>query len=497
MFSHYKHIQTADEQYKRLLPVVKKLNEDAALQQRRSHNASGIDRRRLLSQSLRAHHDAKVERAQPGHMSLAFDGRDGRGGVPEPSRQIKIACGLCYFKFTLANLPCAATRGTLIRISEEFKAQTERRHRAEFLKGKHVIVDAESVPVSGSRMYEKYGRVVKTNAGLGQLFVVHLDGSRAWYKIDDSWEWEVEDKQALITKNKKSKKGGKPIMTKQHRQSTKPLPPEVEYKRNRTKSLKKYDKVRICIFCAQIYEDAFETERKKQVAEATAMRERNVSSRKNKVDMFADFKREEAERKRKEEEEKRAAEQRALEEEEAQRHEAEVGRNRRKYQHEQRGTDVEVEHLPTATERRQLSIKRWEARHNKKYYEVSREERQKVDMLAEQEEIERMSYEAESLNVILDKVGLNFTSIPFSLEQLRAMTLRRRIRVVASIRIQALARGFVQRIRIVRYLGGEGASIEQNIDELKDKIEKLKETKRALEESHKERTRRREGFSKK
>ena len=83
----------------------------------------------------------------------------------------------------------------------------------------------------------------------------------------------------------------------------------------------------------------------------------------------------------------------------------------------------------------------------------------KVDKIVEQDKIRRISKEAEALNVILDKVGLNLTSIPFSLEQLRAMTLRRRIRVVASVRIQALARGFVQRIRIVRHLGGEEASI--------------------------------------
>ena len=160
-----------------------------------------------------------------------------------------------------------------------------------------------------------------------------------------------------------------------------------------------------------------------------------------------------------------------------------------KYQNEQKGTDAAVEHLPTPEERRQRSIKRWESRTGKKYYEVSREERLKVDKIVEKEEIRRISKEAEALNEILDKVGLNLTSIPFSLEQLRVMTLRRRIRVIASVRIQALARGFVQRIRIVRYLGGEGASIEQNIDELKDKIEKLKEKKLALEASRKERTR--------
>ena len=270
MFSHYKHVKTADEQYNRLLPVIKKLNEEEALKQ--SKHIRNVDRRRMLSKSLKAFDRAKVERSQPGYMSAAstVDKQD----IPGPSRQIKIACGLCCFKFPLPNLPCAATRGTLLRIQEDFKVQTERRHRADFLKGKHVIVDNDSTPVSGSQLYEKYGRVVKTNATLGQLFVVHLDSSRAWYKIDDSWEWEVEDKSALQEKQGKGR--NRPIMTKQDRPSTETLPPQIEYKRNRTKSLKMYDKVRICIFCAQIYEDAFERERARQ-KKRTASKEGTAS----------------------------------------------------------------------------------------------------------------------------------------------------------------------------------------------------------------------------
>ena len=58
---------------------------------------------------------------------------------------------------------------------------------------------------------------------------------------------------------------------------------------------------------------------------------------------------------------------------------------------------------------------------------------------------------------------------------------------IAAIRIQALGRGFIHRIRIVRRLGGDGASLEQGIDELREKIAEVQKKKLELERIRMER----------
>ena len=71
------------------------------------------------------------------------------------------------------------------------------------------------------------------------------------------------------------------------------------------------------------------------------------------------------------------------------------------------------------------------------------------------------------------------------------MSLQRRLRTIAAIRIQSLARGFIDRIRIVRRLGGDAASLEQGIDEIREKIEEVRRAKLRLEQARMEREKKR------
>ena len=476
--THVKHVKLADAQYERLRPIVQKITDDAAIEAMGSLNVSGMLRRRAISESLRKHATDKAERASPGHLRPSLPKK-----VKTPSRAVKIACGLCRYKFTLENLPCAATRGTMLGIRTSFTEQREARERSAFLKGKHVVVDENSNPLeSKEKSSELYGRVVRVNALLGQVFVVHLNGCRAWYSVDDSWNWEIEDTSVVLGLDKsKSQNNVRVLFTKQEKPSLKGMNPQAKFLKERNESLKKYDQVRICLFCAQIYEAAFESAAAKQRADEEALHRRaRFGSSVKKADMFAEFKKAESERKLLEHEDELAREVALQAKKDADIHEKRVQKISRTARNSQHDTDAAVEHLPTAEERRHAGIKRWEQKHNLKYFEISREERQHVDDLLEKAERNRITREAAVLNQTLDRVGLNLTTIPFSLEQLRAMTLKRRLRVVASIRIQALARGFIQRIRIVRYLGGEGASIEQGIEELREKIAQLKEVKGEL-----------------
>ena len=67
------------------------------------------------------------------------------------------------------------------------------------------------------------------------------------------------------------------------------------------------------------------------------------------------------------------------------------------------------------------------------------------------------------------------------------MGIKRRLRTIAAIKIQAIGRGFINRLRIVRRLGGDGASLEQGIDELREKIAEVHKLKEALEKQRMER----------
>ena len=205
------------------------------------------------------------------------------------------------------------------------------------------------------------------------------------------------------------------------------------------------------------------------------------------MDQLAIFKAEMKAKKKRLEEEQLEEERLKQEKIDAQKFQRQVEKDRRHAIKQQYKTDAGTERQLSEEDRKHAQIKRWEEENNLKYFELPMEKRRRIKEQLEEEEVFRISKEAEDLNILLDKIGLNLTTIPFSLAQLRAMSLKRRLRTIAAIRIQALGRGFIHRIRIVRRLGGDGASLEQGIDELREKIAEVQKKKLELERIRMER----------
>ena len=504
MKAHHKRIVSAEANYNRLLPVIKKAT---MLHERGKTNipADGNQRRRMLSNSIKTHIDEKEQRENPRNNRRPSTA----GGALERKKselkslqtttkiqKIKIMCGLCRQYFTLDNLQCLATRGRLLEIREEFKYRGERRKRAEFLEGKHVQIDETSHPIDGGTILsEKYGRVTKTNIQLEQVYVVHLDGARAWYRVKDTWDWSVEDENSF-----KMTKTGRQSRKSRSGQSRKKggvydMKPStagrIAFLKKRSKQLKKYDKVRICVFCAQLYDHACETLAAEEKDEADLLQGEKEKKRKamgrDGMDQLAIFKAEMKAKKKRLEEEQLEEERLKQEKIDAQKFQRQVEKDRRHAIKQQYKTDAGTERQLSEEDRKHAQIKRWEEENNLKYFELPMEKRRRIKEQLEEEEVFRISKEAEDLNILLDKIGLNLTTIPFSLAQLRAMSLKRRLRTIAAIRIQALGRGFIHRIRIVRRLGGDGASLEQGIDELREKIAEVQKKKLELERIRMER----------
>jgi hypothetical protein len=260
--------------------------------------------------------------------------------------------------------------------------------------------------------------------------------------------------------------------------------------RAKAKTMRKYDGVRLCVFCTQFYEHAIFVESKKFIRPRAP--QPKVPKFQSMKDLLAD-----------EQEEKRR-----IAEEEAKQREEEEGRDPVNIEHQKsvrrniiRSTDClpelgEVKITLPLVENEEVSTDNFESDNKVKSVlnnkmKLNREEKEEAEEGGEEEwetEEEKTESEQNMVNDLMTSIGLNLAKIgDIAYKRMAKAKLIDRLRYLAAIRVQSCARSFLVRVHWIKLYAKENNALKAGITEFIEKIDELKAKKRELRRKKRER----------
>ena len=233
--------------------------------------------------------------------------------------------------------------------------------------------------------------------------------------------------------------------------------------RRKAKTMRKYDGVRLCVFCTQFYEHAVFVESKKFIRPRAPQ---------PKVPVFESIQemlaQDQEAQKKIEEEERHAREQEALGDPVAVEERQSRMRERRRM----------LDRLPELGEE-QSAIEKGDQESNGQETEHTA-----AGVPAGRGEQETWASAEEDQNVVNDlmtKIGLNLAKIgDIAYKQMKNTQLTNRLRYLAAVRVQSGARSFLVRLSWIKMYAKENNALKAGISEFTEKIEELRVKKKAL-----------------
>ena len=469
-----------------------------------------VQQRELLALQRKAHELGNLQLTSSERAKLAAE-----GGVLLVHKR---KCGLCTRLFSKPNLPTQATRGAIEDLRKALEEQAEKRILLSKFQGQRVeIPDRNASNVSEFVVVRNY------DGGRDSFVVVHSNGSKKLHSWKAARRWKLfarlgqnnqsdtvdddtEEDETLDTEETseahreglppggqraskwgRMKGGAKLFGGAMIKAKKRALISEAEKRardeaaleklsalkagskarrianRDMATRFRKYDRIRLCVFCTQFYEHRVD------LASKEFVRAKAPEPKVPTFESVSEWRRQQkdAEREKHEEEARLAAE-------------------------EERHDPINIEHALAKSKNMLRSIDRLPEL-DEENFEWMEEERGQQDHFItlpevqkerEEEEEEEVMDEEEEQNVVNDlmtALGMNLSKLgDIAYHKLSRATLQQRLRYLGAVRMQSCARSFLIRSRMIRAVLSETNALQAGINEFQEQIAELRAKKKEI-----------------